>query len=190
MTEQTLSFRSPFADGTSVGVAIEVPSPYREWLRDLRERFATDADTEIIPPHITLVPPVTLPTYDLTDVEKQLRAAARSVAPFTVELAGSGSFRPTTQVVYAALARGAASCDRLQEASRRGPLELDLRFDYHPHVTVAHDVPPEDLDAAETELEHFRAQFEARSFVLYELGPDGVWHTIRTFDLVGRDHLG
>ena len=43
----------------------------------------------------------------------------------------------------------------------------------------------EDLDTA-----LLRAQFEATSFVLYELGPDGVWHTIRTFDLVGRDHLG
>ncbi|WP_158277149.1 hypothetical protein [Serinibacter arcticus] len=56
MTEQTLSFRSPFADGTSVGVAIEVPSPYCEWLRELRERLGDGADAEIIPPHITLVP--------------------------------------------------------------------------------------------------------------------------------------
>jgi hypothetical protein len=57
-------------------------------------------------------------------------------------------------------------------------------------VTVAHDVPPRDLDAAASELEGFRAEFEATSFVLYERGPDGVWHTIRTFDLVGDDRLG
>lgn len=190
MTEQTLSFRSPFADGTSVGVAIEVPSPHREWLRDLRERVGDGADAEIIPPHITLVPPVTLPTWDLTGVEKQLEKAARSVAPFTVELAGAGSFRPTSQVVYAALAQGGASCDTLQSAARQGPLELELRFDYHPHVTVAQDVPAENLDAAEQELRGFRAVFEASSFVLYERGPDGVWRTIRTFTLAGRAPRG
>jgi len=190
MTEQTLSFRSPFADGTSIGVAIEVPSPHCEWLRDLRERLEDGSQTEIIPPHITLVPPVTLPTWDLTEVEEQLRRAAGTVAPFRVELAGAGSFRPTTQVVYAALAQGAESCDRLQQASRQGPLAVDLRFDYHPHVTVAHDVPDETLDAAEEALRGFSAEFEARSFVLYERGPDGVWRTIRTFDLLGRDRIG
>lgn len=185
MTQQTLSFRSPFADGTSVGVAIEVPSPYREWLRDLRERVGDGGEAEIIPPHITLVPPVQLPTYDLTGVERQLREAAKVVGPFTVVLAGPGTFRPTTQVVYAAVERGGESCHALQEAARQGPLELELRFDYHPHVTVAQDVAPEALDAAEAELRGFRAVFEAASFVLYERGPDGVWHTIRTFDLAG-----
>ncbi|WP_158277148.1 2'-5' RNA ligase family protein [Serinibacter arcticus] len=130
---------------------------------------------------------MTLPTWDLSDVEKQLTRAARTVAPFTIELSGAGSFRPTTQVVYAALTRGAASCDRLQRASRQGPLELELRFDYHPHVTVAQDVPAQDLDAAENALRDFRAEFEARSFVLYERGPDGVWNTIRTYPLTGRD---
>lgn len=190
MTDQTLSFRSPFADGTSVGVAIEVPSPHREWLRDLRERLAGGADAEIIPPHITLVPPVTLPTWDLTDVTAQLERAARSVAPFTVELRGPGSFRPTTQVVFAAVVRGGEDCDALQRAARQGPLEIDLRFDYHPHVTVAHDVPRDDLDAAEAALDGFHAVFEASAFELYERGPGGVWHTLRTFDLVGRPRRG
>ncbi|GMA32174.1 2'-5' RNA ligase family protein [Litorihabitans aurantiacus] len=191
--EQTLSFRSPFADGTSVGVAIEIPSPHREWLRDLRERVADAAgatEGEIIPPHITLVPPVVLPTWDLSAVEAQLHTAARAVGPFTVELAGSGTFRPTTQVVFAALARGSEQCDTLQRAARRGPLGVELRFDYHPHVTVAHDVDPEALDEAERELSRFHAVFEAASFVLYERGPDGVWHTIRTFDLVGAASRG
>ena len=186
MTDQTLSFRPPFADGTSVGVAIEVPAPHREWLRDLRERVGDGADAEIIPPHITLVPPVTLPTWDLSGVERQLAKAARSVAPFTIELAGAGAFRPTSQVVYAALTQGGDSCDRLQSAARQGPLALDLRFDYHPHVTVAQDVATTDLDAAESELRGFRAVFEASEFVLYERGPDGVWRTIRTFTLTGR----
>ncbi|HCX85848.1 MAG TPA: hypothetical protein DHV14_12085 [Micrococcales bacterium] len=186
MTDETLSFLSPFAGGTSVGVAIEVPAPWSTALRGLRERVEGHAGQEIIPPHITLVPPTTLPTYDLTDVERHLERAARTVAPFRVELAGPGTFRPTTQVVYAALAQGAQECDALQRAARRGPLAQDLRFDYHPHVTVAQDAAPDLLDSAEAALEAFHAVFAVTGFQLYELGPDDVWHTMRTFPLTGR----
>lgn len=185
MTDQTLSFLSPFAGGTSVGVAVEVPEPYAAQLRALRERVEGTAAAEIIPPHITLVPPTALPTFDLTPVRVHLAQAARAVAPFEIELAGAGSFRPTTQVVYAALARGGQECGVLQEAAVRGPLAQELRFDYHPHVTVAQDVPEQHLDFAESSLAAFRAVFVVREFMLYELGPDDRWHTIQAFPLLG-----
>lgn len=186
MSSETLSFLSPFAGGTSVGVAIEVPEPHANALRELREWVEGAPPVEIIGPHITLVPPTLLPSYDLTDVEAQLARAARAVAPFSVVLAGSGTFRPTTQVVYAALAEGGQQCEALQTEARRGPLEQELRFAYHPHVTVAQDVTDERLDAAEDALSRFHAAFEVTEFVLYELGPDGIWHTIRRFELTGR----
>ena len=186
MTDQTLSFLSPFAGGTSVGVAIEVPPPYTSALRQLREDVGDAAGVEIIPPHITLVPPTVLPSFDLTGVEAQLAKAAAATAAFTVELAGPGSFRPLSQVVYAALTQGEQECDALQQAVRQGPLAQELRFDYHPHVTVAQDVPPENREAAEQALTGFRARFTVDSFALYELAPDNRWHTIRTFSLTGR----
>lgn len=186
MSSETLSFLSPFAGGTSVGVAIEVPEPYARQLRDLRERVEGSSAVEIIGPHITLLPPTNLPDYDLTGVERQLEQAARGVAPFPVELSGSGTFRPATQVVYAALTAGAADCDRLQARVRQGQLAQELRFAYHPHVTVAQDVGEDRLDAAEQVLARFRARFVVAQFVLYELLPDGVWHAIRTYQLTGR----
>lgn len=186
MTDQTLSFLSPFAGGTSVGVAIEVPAPFQARLRELRERIEGEAAQEIIPPHITLAPPTSLPTYDLTGVEKRLEEAATSCAPFPVRLAGAGSFRPTSPVVYAALQVGAAECAALQREVVSGPLEQELKFDYHPHVTVAQGVPDGCLDFAEEQLAAFRADFTVTQFVLYELGPDAKWHTIRTFPLTGR----
>lgn len=186
MNSETLSFLSPFAGGTSVGVAIEVPQPYARQLRELRECVEGAPAVEIIGPHITLVPPTHLPDFDLTGVEAQLERAARRVAPFVVELAGAGTFRPATQVVYAALTTGGPQCDRLQVEARQGPLEQELRYAYHPHVTVAQDVPEDRLDAAEQALSRFHARFTVAEFVLYELGPDAVWHTIRTFRLSGR----
>lgn len=186
MSAETLSFLSPFAGGTSVGVAIEVPGAYAAALRRLREWVEGAPPVEIIPPHITLVPPTLLPSFDLTGVEAQLARAARAVAPFVVELAGPGTFRPTSPVVYAALTAGADQCHALQAEARQGPLDQELRFAYHPHVTVGQDVPEDRLDAAEEALARFHARFTVTDFVLYELGPDAVWHTIKTFQLTGR----
>lgn len=186
MTDQTLSFRSPFAGGTSVGVAIEVPGPFRTWLRELRERVEGEMAQEIIPPHVTIVPPTALPSYDLRPVEAHLERAAASVAPFQIELAGAGTFRPTSPVVFAALTRGAGQCAALQQAAVAGPLAQDLKFDYHPHVTVAQDVGEDGLELAEQALASFAASFAVSEFVLYERAPDERWNTIRTFELTGR----
>lgn len=186
MTDHTLSFPAPFANGTCVGVAVEVPAPWVEALRQLRENAENRPSQEIIAPHITLLPPTELPTFDLAPVERELERAAAEIAPFEVELCGSGTFRPTTQVVYAALARGGSECEALQRSIRQGPLSQELRFTYHAHVTVAQDVPPERLDAAEQALSQFRAVFPVREFVFYELGPEGRWHTLRRYRLHGR----
>lgn len=185
MTHPTLSFPSLFAKGTSIGVAIEVPLEYRESLRAMRLRAEGEAAAEIIPPHITLVPPTQLPTWNLTPVLHHLDRVARSVAPFQVVLQGAGTFRPVTEVVFAALVEGEPECIELQRRAQAGPLDAELAFPYHPHVTVAQNVEPDALDRAADELAGFRAQFRVGTFVLYELGPDEVWHTIRTFTLGG-----
>lgn len=183
MADQTLTFPSLFAGGTSIGVALEVPQPFASYLRGLRERIEGEAAREIIPPHITLLPPTSLPTYDLTDVVTHLRKAARAVRTFEVLLDGAGTFRPVSPVVYAALALGAQECERLQKLVVTGPLAQELRFAYHPHVTVAQAVPSDHLDAAEQELAGFRARFRVNDFVLYELAPDSRWHAIERFAL-------
>lgn len=167
-------------------MAIEVPAQYRESLRAMRLRAEGEAAAEIIPPHITLVPPTQLPTWDLTPVLVHLDQAARRVAPFTVELRGAGTFRPVTEVVFAALSQGEAECVELQRLAQSGPLSAELAYPYHPHVTVAQNVSAQALDRAEDELAGFRARFRVGTFVLYELGPDEVWHTIRTFTLGDR----
>ena len=46
------------------------------------------------------------------------------------------------------MARGIAECERIAADVRTGPLARPLTFPYHPHVTVAHDVPTDMLDMA------------------------------------------
>jgi hypothetical protein len=70
----------------------------------------------------------------------------------------------------------------LHEKLQQGPLQRELPFAYHPHVTIAHDVAPESLDEAETVLKNYRATFPVVSMGLYEHDADGIWQLREELD--------
>ena len=102
-----------------------------------------------------------------------------------MHLSGTGTFRPATPVVFVQVARGVGDCEELERAIRRGPLERELEFPYHPHVTVAHDIDDEALDAAYDGLADFVARFRVDSFVLFSRDATCTWHWHAEFPLVG-----
>lgn len=171
-------------DQRRIGVAIEVPDPYGRELQEARQRFG-DPLAEAIPPHITLLGPTVLEPEEVPPAIEHLRRVARVNRPFPVLLRGTGTFRPVSAVVFIQVAAGIAECEQLERQVRSGPLEQDLRFSYHPHVTVAHDVPPAALDQAFEELAHYTAEFQVTEFLLYEHGDDGVWRPHEAFVLGG-----
>ena len=59
------------------------------------------------------------------------------------------------------------------------------RFRYHPHVTVAHEVPDDQLDAAFAGMADFDASFVVDGFHKYAHGDDCVWRPARDFSLTG-----
>ena len=77
---------------------------------------------------------------------------------------------------------------RSEAQVRSGPLQRDLKFPYHPHVTVAHDVGDEMLDRAFEELASYNAQFRVWGFTMFEQGRDKVWRPQRDFPF-GRGGL-
>jgi 2'-5' RNA ligase len=168
----------------TIGVAVAIPEP---WARDLQHYRMSVGDLTAtqIPTHITLIPPVDVGPEDLDAIEDHLREVAGEVAPFEVHLRGTGSFRPVSPVVFVMLAEGISACELLADTVRRGPLDVELQFPYHPHVTVAHHLPDDILDRAFTELSEFECVFEADAFHLY-LHHDGEgWRPAREFRLVG-----
>jgi len=167
-------------DRRDIGVAFGVPEPYSGLLQGWRERLG-DPNAWGIPPHVTLLPPIGLAAADLPEVEEHLRAVAAAEDPFTILLRGSGSFRPTSPVVFVVLAEGADDCDRVQAKVRSGPLQRELRFPYHPHVTVAHDLSEPDLDRASTALAGFEARFTVWGLTMFEQDRQGVWRPQRDF---------
>jgi 2'-5' RNA ligase len=169
---------------TRIGVAIAVPDPWGAELERWRASFG-DPQADAIPAHITLLPPTAVVPGGLDEVEAHLAWAAAEVAPFEVHLRGTGTFRPVSPVVFVALANGIAGCERLEARVRRGILDRELDFPYHPHVTVAHDLPEDVLDEAYDALGGFVARFVVSGFPLYVHGADGVWQVRRVFDLSG-----
>ncbi|PJI94603.1 2'-5' RNA ligase family protein [Luteimicrobium subarcticum] len=172
------------ASQVRIGVSLAVPEPYATSLVDARRRSG-DPLADAIPPHITVVPPTVVEQTALDDVVAHLAAAAAACPAFDVELRGPGSFRPVSPVVFADLARGSEGCVRVEEAVRTGPLDVPLRFEYHPHVTVAHEVPDDALDRASADLDGFVASFTVEAVHLFEHGDDGVWRPVRAFPLGG-----
>ena len=164
----------------NLGVAIGIPEPYRSELQDWREQLG-DPQAKFIPPHVTLLPPTAVPVERIGMVEDHLRALARREAAFHIVLRGSATFRPVSPVVFVPLAAGISDCERLERQVRSGPLERSTRFNYHPHVTVVHDVPEDALDRAFEKLADYRAEFDVGSFQLFEQDPNEVWQPIREF---------
>ncbi len=164
----------------TIGVAVAVPDPHGPCLQRHRAVFG-DPQAESIPAHITLLAPVAVSDSDLDLVHKHLRTVAARHPPFSVHLRGTGTFRPVSPVVFVNLVEGISNCERLEADVRSGPLAVDTSFNYHPHVTIAHYLPDEQLDAAFTALADFEARFEVDGFWLYEHGRDGVWRPQRRF---------
>jgi 2'-5' RNA ligase len=164
----------------NIGVAIEIPEPYGGQLRSARERFG-DPQAGQIPPHVTLLPPTAVADAVLPAVHEHLMRVASTEQPFELVLRGSGTFRPVSPVTFVPLAAGISACERLESKVRSGPLARDVRFNYHPHVTVAHDVADDLLDRAFAELASYCAQFLVHGFTLFEQGADKAWHPLSQF---------
>lgn len=165
-----------------IGVSIAVPPPFDEELSAAR-RASGDPLADAIPPHITLLGPTTIATDSMNVICDHITRACHAIDPFDVHLRGSATFRPVSPVVFIQVVQGIAECERLEQAIRRGPLAQELRFNYHPHVTIAHEVHDEALDFAFHTMAYYEARFTVSKIHLFEHGDDDVWRPVQEFVL-------
>jgi 2'-5' RNA ligase len=166
----------------TIGVAVAIPEPWATQLQDYRTGLG-DAMAATIPTHITLMPPTEVSHDDLEKIEAHLTTVASEVSSFQVHLRGTGTFRPVSPVVFVSVVEGISRCEQLADAVRRGPLDVDLRFPYHPHVTIAHHLSEQQLDQAFDELADFECEFRVQNFGLYVHGNEQGWTPTRCFGL-------
>ena len=154
---------APDAHQCVIGVAIALPSHYAAQVR------AGDPLAEVVPPHITLLPPTAVDVDSLDEVMCHLRNVAAGTSPFEVRLDEVGTFRPVSPVVYLGLRSGAEECDRLQVRvrDRRGPLARSLSFPFHQHVTLAHEIAEDGLDTAARKGADLTMDFTVTKLHLY-----------------------
>jgi 2'-5' RNA ligase len=166
----------------TIGVSIAVPDPYGRELQDYRVALG-DESARRIPTHVTLLPPYDVADTDVDLVADHLSRAAAAQPAFRLHLRGTGTFRPVSPVVFVNVVDGISRCEQLAGLVRTGPLAAALRFPYHPHVTVAHDLDDHLLDRAFGDLASFECSFEAAEFHLYRHDEDEGWQPTQTFRL-------
>lgn len=156
----------------TLGVVIPVPEPQRSVLREWRRVYG-GAATEPIAPHITLISGSYGESWE--QAARQVRRVAQGSACFEVRLASVGSFRPASEVVYLPLAAGAERCWELHRQLLADQLRHESQFEYHPHLTIAQNVPSADLDAAQEQLREVELSFEVRTLQLFDTR-GGAWN--------------
>ena len=166
----------------TIGVAIAVPEPFASDLRRHRASFG-DPQANTVPTHLTLLPPTDVDEADLPDVAKHLPGVAAANPPFDLHLRVTATFRPVSPVVFVAVAAGISECGLLAADVRTGPLQCDLRFPFHPHVTVAHHLPDEVMDRAFDALSSYGCRFCVDSFVLFSHDSTHGWLPQHEFSL-------
>ncbi len=179
---------------TTIGVAIAVPEPWGEQLQSYREGLGdATASRHPHPHHADAAGRRSTRTRCRSSRSTSPRRAATNAA-FRIHLRGTGTFRPVSPVVFVMVAEGISGCEQLAASVRRGPLDADLQFPYHPHVTVAHHLADETLDRAFDDLAGFECDFTVDRFSLYvhdrglRLGADARLRAGGTARCVGPRH--
>jgi 2'-5' RNA ligase len=118
-------------------LVIYIPDPLGSFLDDLRRQLVPGCNPHA---HISVLPPRPL-AVDWRVAGEQVRACAANWAQFDVGLERLRIF-PVTNVIYLELGQGADQMFRIHDAMNSPPLDFDEPFEYHPHITLAQEIPP------------------------------------------------
>jgi GNAT superfamily N-acetyltransferase len=143
-------------------------------------RALGDGSLGRIAPHLTLVPPVNVREEDVPAALAVLRsAAAAQGGPMAVRLGPAATFSPANPVVFLSVGAEGGAVQRLRDAVFVPPLERPLTWPFHPHVTLADEVPSvERIDAALVALADYVADTTFEGVALLEEGDGRVWRPI------------
>ena len=163
-----------------LGVVLLLPAPVAREVDALR-RAVGDGTYGRVPAHLTLVPPVNIREDRFDDALALLRVAASASRPFTVELGPPTTFLPDNPVLYLPVRSGADQVAMARERVFCDPFARPLTWPFVPHVTVADEMSPERIVAAQEALSHYHVGIEFDRLHLLEEGPGRVWGPIADF---------
>jgi hypothetical protein len=118
-------------------LVIYLPPPLGSFLDGLRLEMIPGCNPHA---HVSVLPPRPLPLAPESGIAESRQIVA-AFSPFDIELGRIEVF-PQTEVIYISVERGAEQLHRMHDELNRGALAFDEPFAYHPHVTLAQEVPP------------------------------------------------
>jgi 2'-5' RNA ligase len=144
----------------SFAVVAYLKGPLAEFIDNLRAELVAGCESHA---HVTILPPRSV-SAATEDAATLITRRVNDFAAFPIEATGIRVF-PVTQVIYADIGAGASELRDLHRRLNTDELYFEEPFEYHPHLTLAQNLQPEDVDG------------------LFELA-DRRWHEFR------RSHSG
>lgn len=165
-------------------LVIYVPEPLGLFLDNLRRELAPKCNPHA---HVSVLPPRPL-AVEWQAASGQARALAESWSPFEIELTGLQIF-PVTDVIYLEIGAGAADLRRMHAAMNTGAMEFQEPLPYHPHITLAQEIPRQDVRTIhELALRRWKeyggsSVFRAERTVFVQNTPDNCWIDLAEYSL-------
>jgi 2'-5' RNA ligase len=160
-----------------------LPEPLTGFLDSLRRELVPRC---LARSHVTVLPPRPLTSGVPESAWRDLNDSLDSFPPFRVELTSIEIFQGTN-VIYLSVGAGFRELETLHTALNQGPLQFVEPYVYHPHVTLAQHLLPEQVEAAAAVARRRWRDFTfSRSFTVDQL--TFVQNTVedRWADLAGR----
>jgi 2'-5' RNA ligase len=129
-----------------------LPEPLAGFLNSLRCELVPRCQAKT---HVTVLPPRPLAEGLPETAWNDLNDALDGFPPFRVELTSIEVFEGTN-VIYLSVGAGYRELEKMHTVLNRGPLKFDEPFEYHPHVTLAQQLLPDQVEAA---VAHARARW-------------------------------
>jgi 2'-5' RNA ligase len=118
-----------------------IPGRLGEFITGLRKELVADC---VAQSHVTVLPPRPL-FIDQAFAEKEIRERVAAFSPVRLKI-GKISVFEQTSVVFAEIGDGRDELAQMHDSLNSDGFYFEEPFTYHPHVTIAQGIPPDQLD--------------------------------------------
>jgi hypothetical protein len=124
----------------SFALVTYIPEPLAGFLDGLRQELVPNC---FLRAHVSVLPPRPLSSPEAA--WEQVRTLAKKFAPFEIQLGGIDVF-PVSDVIYIQIAAGSETLKHMHDRMNAGTLAVREDFPFHPHVTLAQELKPDEVD--------------------------------------------
>lgn len=161
--------------------------PLAEYLTRLRGELVPECEAKA---HLTILPPRPI-RGSIDHASRELAQNLQEFGPILVEL-GDVEIFADSRVIFVSVKAGHAELERMHDALNVGATAFEEPFPYHPHITLAQDLPDELIAGVlERARRHWTNWPHPRSFMVEKLTfvqntLENRWFDIEDVSLVSR----